>query len=61
MKFKYTLERSNSFQEDVENNSKIVEYIKKDIERKKKNKFIEQDLGTLPIPIKEFLYQTLKI
>lgn len=61
MKIAYTLKRTARITEDFESDRRIIEYIRKTASKKRRGKFIEQDLGTFPIPVKDFLYQTLKI
>jgi hypothetical protein len=61
MRFKYTLKRANRFIEDIEADRRIVAFIQKGVERRNKSKFIEQSLGIMPIPIRDFLYKQLVI
>jgi len=61
MRFAYTLKRTDHFIEDFEANRKIIEYIRKTTERKHRSKYVEQTLGTLPMPIRDFLFKPLEI
>jgi len=61
MKIAYTLIRTNNLTETMQSDARIIEHIRKTASRKQRNKYIEEDLGIFPIPVKDFLYQTLKI
>lgn len=61
MRFAYTLKRTNRFLEDIEADRKIIDFIQKSVERKNKSKYIEQSLGILPMPIRDFLFKPLVI
>ena len=61
MKLTYKLQRKDRVTEDFETDQKVVQTIKSDINKKRPNKYIEQDLGTKPIDAKELLYNQLEI
>ena len=61
MKVKYKLERKEGFVQDFRNDQRLVERIKNYLKSRHRNRYIEQDLGTVPIPIKDFLYNQLEI
>ena len=61
MKIKYTLKRVQNIEEKLRSDARILEYIKKTANERHRQRFMEQDLGMVPIAVKDFLYQTLKI
>jgi hypothetical protein len=61
MKISYKLEREKFSVNDYRTDQNIYETIRKRIEGRKKSKNIEQNLGTAPIPIKDFIYDKLII
>ena len=61
MKIAYTLKRKNDITEISQSDARIIEHVQKTVNRKHRHKYVEMDLGTFPIAVKDFLYQTLKI
>jgi hypothetical protein len=61
MKIAYTLKRKNDITEVLQSDTRIIEQIQKTANKKYRSKYVEQNLGTFPIAVKDFLYQTLKI
>jgi len=61
MKVKYKLERKDGVVEDFRNDQKLIERIKQQLKGKTVSRTVEQNLGTEPTPIEDFLYNTLEI
>ena len=61
MKVKYKLVRKEGVVEDFRNDQRLVERIKQQLQGKRKSINYEQNLGTEPIPVKDFLYNKLEI
>jgi len=59
--YSYTLKRVDNVGESFRSDMNIVELARKRAQKKHKRKYIEQDLGTDPIPVKDFLYKRLEI
>ena len=61
MRMRYTLQRAAKPSEDIRADQNIVEYVRKTLQNKHPHEYIEQDLGTEPIPVKDFLFKQLEI
>lgn len=59
--YSYTLQRKMDAGKDFRSNQAIVEKARKEAESRRKGDYVEQDLGTMPIPIKDYLYKPLEI
>ena len=59
--YTYTLKRAINPGNDMRADMRVVEQAQNDIKTRKKQKYVEQDLGTDPIPVKDFLYKQLEI
>jgi len=61
LRYSYTLKRALNPGEDLRSDMNVVEKAKNDAQKMQKQKYVEQDLGTKPIPVQDFLYQRLEI
>lgn len=59
--YTYSLKRAINPGNDMRSDMNVVARAKKDLKNRKKQKYVEQDLGTVPIPAKDFLYRQLEI
>jgi len=59
--YSYTLKRAINPGNDMRSDMNVVARAQNDVKARKKQKYIEQDLGTVPIPVKDFLYKQLEI
>lgn len=61
MRISYTLKRAETPSEELRNAQRIIEKAKEDTKMRNPQKYIEQDIGTEPIPLEDLLYPELKI
>ena len=61
MRMRYTLKRAVKPSEDIRTDQNIIEYVRKTAQNKHPREFVEQDLGTEPIPARDFLFKQLEI
>jgi len=61
MRIAYRLERAIKPSEDLRADQQIIDFIRKSLKNRNSGKNMEIDLGVIPIPIKDFLFNRLKI
>lgn len=61
MRIAYRLERALIPSEDVLANQRIIDFIRETLKLRSSGKNMEMDLGIIPTPIKDFLFNRLEI